>query len=214
MVIYWACFTNRPDNVARVLEWMPAEIKVHFLVGRGQAKEFMMKGLQKDLVIECGTATDCFNFACSLRRPVLFMADDIMHIYGLDAAPAAWVNSNGRNFSPASMATKMKQEAEMVGAKFVGLYPKAKAVEALQLPQWQLSHFIVADFCLIMPGFKATWIKTSWPKEDLDCSAAALQHHGCTLRLNRFMIDAKHHQAGGDCAGRRGKSLMKQQPNG
>ena len=49
-----------------------------------------------------------------------------------------------------------------------------------------------------MPGFKARWRKASWPKEDLDCSAAALVEHGMTLRLNLVCINAKHHQAGGD----------------
>ena len=123
MAIYWACFTNRPENVARVLEWMGGAAKVRFLVDRGQRSKFIAQGLASDCVIECGTATDCFKFACSLRRPVLFMADDVMHLYGLDSSSADWINSNGRDLSPVSVADKMKREASLVDAKFVGLYP-------------------------------------------------------------------------------------------
>lgn len=202
MAIYWACFTSRPDNLARVLEWVGSTIKVHFLVGRGQRSEFIAQGLENNRVIERGSATDCFKFACSRRQPVLFMADDVMHLQGMDSSPAAWINSSGRLLSPVSVTAKMKREASLVKANLVGLYPKASPLEALQLPQWQLTHFIVADFCLIMPGFQAKWTQASWPKEDLDYSAEALVQHGCTVRLNRILIDAEHHQPGGDGTGK------------
>ena len=217
MVEFLPCVfsSRRPHSVGPMKVHLGnASGKTRWLVGTGERAQYMKAGALN--VMEIGDLCNVMAFGIDLantkKTPDVLNSDDIRDFFAFVGSPAKWTSPwHGCKLGLSDFATRVLAAMRQVAAPLGGVACTANAAVQLQAPEMSYHHFFTMDFMVFDPpiNFPVAFHSDAQHKLDYHIIASALAAVGAVCRLNRFSIDARHHNAGGAGSGdaRRGSDF-------